>query len=190
MDQERANPVGILITTSRNPPPFLRRANKVLVFSIPNSQKINRGSLSLKQLFSYCWNLKISRLLILQKKGKSEIVTIKAYFIEEKVQSTEIALEISDLIFLRKHDKRTRIQIDDLNLQFENNVDLKMKKTILTLFKPILGRETSHQSNKKLYIKFRSENATSVIGTAVQQNNETTLPLYTLRITKISNSKG
>ncbi len=184
MDQERNNSVGILITTSLNPPHFLRRASKVLAFSLPNSKKINRGSLSLKYLFSYCWNLKISRLLILQKAKSDNTAMIKAYSIDEKVEKINLIIELSDIISLRKHDKNTRIVIDRVQLEFFDNRELLMKSSMLNLFKPILEIKTIPEGSKTLTIMIKPESSTSIIGTAIQKGTKGNLSLYTLKIRK------
>ncbi|MFX0173471.1 MAG: hypothetical protein ACFE9L_16385 [Candidatus Hodarchaeota archaeon] len=183
MNSERTPPIGVLITTSRNPTHYLRRATKILSYSVPNSQKLNRGTLNLKQLYNYCWNQKIPRLIILQRNKKDKIINFQIYSIEKEVNTLNVDIQLFDLIELQKHNTKTRIMVDRVKLEFSNEIHPLIKKRLIKIFNPIFNFSRLNYAKKLLTIKFKPETPEILIGTAVQKYSSIFLHLYTLRIT-------
>jgi rRNA maturation protein Rpf1 len=183
MTSERTPPIGVVITTSRNPNHFLRRAAKILSFSIPNSQKLNRGTLNLKQLYNFCWNHKIPRLIILQRNKKDKIINFQIYSIEKEIQAINVDIQLFDLIELHKHDAKTRIMVDKVKLEFSNEIHPQIKKRLIKIFNPLFNFSRLNTARKRLIVNFKPETADILIGTAVQKYSSISLRLYTLRVT-------
>lgn len=182
MNRERTPPIGVLITTSRNPTHFLRRAAKILSYSFPNSQKLNRGTLNLKQLKYFCWNQKIARLIILQRNQKDKTINIQIYSIEKEVKAINAAIQLFDLITLQKHDKKTRIMVDKVKLEFSNEIHPPIKNRLIRILKPITQFSRPTNARKLLTINFKPETSETLIGTAIQKYSSISLHLYTLHI--------
>lgn len=172
----------MLITTSRNPTHYLRRISKIIAFSLPNSQRLTRGSLSLDKVFRYCWNQQISRLLILQKNSEKDSILVKAYLIEEKPKPIKTGIELTKIISLQKHDKTQRIMIENVELEFSDEVNREIKEKVNTFFAPTIQASESSRVPKLLTISFKKNTSNSLIGQAVQQNSSNSLPLYTIHI--------
>lgn len=172
----------MLITTSRNPTHFLRRVSKIVSFSIPNSQKMNRGSLNLRELFAYCKNMHFSRLLIFQRTSEKDRIIAKAYSIQEKPQLVEATIEISDVIPLYKHGKKIRVAIEKVQLKFSQEVNESKKEKILEFFQDIIQNSNNSHEKKVLTILFRQENQNYYIGQAIQGISSISKPLYTIHI--------
>ncbi|MFX0049818.1 MAG: hypothetical protein ACFFAJ_07405 [Candidatus Hodarchaeota archaeon] len=183
MNIERTPPIGVLITTSRNPTHFLRRAAKILSYSIPNSQKLNRGTLNLKQLYNFCWNQKIPRLIILQRNRKDKIINFQIYSIEKEVKAINVDIQLFDLIELQKHDAKTRIMVDKAKLEFSNEIHPPIKTRLFKIFNPIFHSSRLNNARKWLIVNFKPETSEILIGTAIQKYSSISLHLYTLRIT-------
>lgn len=173
----------MLITTSRNPTHSLRRMSKIIAFSVPNSQRLTRGSLSLEKVFRYCWNHQISRLLILQKNSEKDSILVKTYLIGEKPQPINATIRLTDIISLQKHTKTQRIMIEKVKFNFTEKVNKEIKKQILEFFSQIIQNSEHSRSTKLLTISFRKNRSNSLIGHAVQQNSSKPLLLYTIHIT-------
>lgn len=174
----------MLITTSRDPTHHLRRVSKIISLSIPNSQRMNRGSLSLHKLFTYCWNKQISRLLILQETTKeNEKVLVKAYLIGKIPQLIDATVELTDIISLQRQRKKHRITIEKVYLDFSVEVNKIIKERITDFFQYV-AQDSNHIISAKNYltISFRKKNSTSVIGQAVQQNSSKLFPLFNIHI--------
>jgi len=181
--QEKSYIFDILITTSRNPSHFLRRTSKILDYSLPNSQRMNRGSLNLKQLYNYCWNRKIPRLFILQNSSKGkDIVIIKAYLISEVIQLSDSIIEISELMSLKKHSKNTRIKVEQLKLNFSKSIDSKLKNKVIEIFNPSIHSSSTDRPKYLLSIQFLQKSPNELIGNAIQQSFSSQLHLFTLHI--------
>ncbi|MFX1285163.1 MAG: hypothetical protein ACFFB5_16015 [Promethearchaeota archaeon] len=173
----------MLITTSRDPTQYLRRVSKIITLSFPNSQRMNRGSLSLNKLFTYCWNKQISRLLILQGTTEEGLVSVKAYKIGKIPQLVEATVELSKIISLQKHRKKQRINIEKVCFDFSEEVDKMIKERITDFFQHVF-KDSKHISTKNLLtISFRKETKNSLIGQAVLQNLLQSLLLYKIQIT-------
>ena len=137
MDSEKSFDNWVLITTSRNPNHFLRRTAKVLQHSLPGSCKLNRGSLNINQLFSYCWNNRIPRLLILNKGYTNQKLLISAYMIGDEISLLDLTIEISEIMYQKKHDSKTRIKSEYLNFIQEKTEKSSLIKEFLTFFPKI-----------------------------------------------------
>lgn len=174
--------MAMLITTSRNPTHYLRRICKIISFSIPNSQRLTRGNLNLKEIFRYCWNNKIFRIIILQKHSEKNSILVKAYFIREKPQLINATIKITEMATLKKHNKTQRIMIEKVNLDFTEAVSKEIKKQITLFFSPIIQNQRNC-SSKILSISFGKNSLNSLIGHAVQHNSSESLPLFKIHIT-------
>ncbi|MFX1505150.1 MAG: hypothetical protein ACFFDC_03455 [Promethearchaeota archaeon] len=172
----------LLITTSRNPSHKLRRISKIINYSIPKSQRLTRGNLSLSDIFRYCWNHQISRLIILQKHSKNSLL-VKAFSIEDKPRPIHATIRLSEIVTLQKHVKTQRILIEKVNIEFKSKLRKEIRKYILDFFSPITQNLEPNHSTKLLIISFEKTSSDSLIGHAVQQNSSMPLPLYTIHIT-------
>ncbi len=182
-EKEKTEILSFLITTSRNPTHFLRRTSNILAYSIPNSQRMNRGSLNLKQLYNYCWNRKIPRLFILNKSSKGRhIVTVKVYLIVEDIQLVDSKIEISEIISLKRHNNRSRIMAEQIQLKFSKSIDAKLKENALVIFNPIISPYSTERPKYSLSIEFSQESHCKIIGKAIQQSTSSNLHIYTLHI--------
>lgn len=169
MDQERLTQVSILITTSRNPSHYVRRVTRILTFSIPRSKRITRGSLNTKNLLNYCKNLKVKRLLIIQGSKRKNTVFVKAYSIENEINLINMEIILSKITTVQKHDKTTRIMIENINLDFSKKINKAIKKKVIDFFSPILLGKNDLKGNKLLLINFEQKNPKNLIGFANQQ---------------------
>ncbi|MFW9905569.1 MAG: hypothetical protein ACFFFH_14600 [Candidatus Thorarchaeota archaeon] len=172
----------LLITTSRNPSHRLRRVSKIVTYSIPKSQRLTRGNLSLDDIFRYCWNHQIFRLLILQKYSKNSIL-IKAFSIEKKPRPIKATIKLSEIVTPQKHDKTQRIMIEKVKIEFKENLREELRKCLLDFFSPITQNLEHNHSTKLLTISFESNSTGTLLGHAVQQGSSMPLPLYTIHIT-------
>ncbi|MFX0182970.1 MAG: hypothetical protein ACFE95_07815 [Candidatus Hodarchaeota archaeon] len=182
MNRERTPPTGVLITTSRNPTHFLRRAAKILSLSFPNSQKLNRGTLNQKQLNNFCWNQKIPRLIILQRNQKDQTINVRIYSIDKEVKVINAAIQLFDLILLQKHERNKRIMVDTVKLEFSKNINPQIKSRLIKIFKPIIQYSDPINARKLLTIYFKSKTSKTLIGSAIQKVSSVSLHLYTLHI--------
>lgn len=182
-EKEKTEILNTLITTSRNPSHFLRRTSNILAYSLPNSQRMNRGSLNLKQLFNYCWNRKIPRLFILQNSSKGrDVVTVKAYLIAEDIQVVGLIIELSEIIALKRHDKKTRIVVEQLKLNFSKSIEMKLKDNVIKIFNPFIHSSSTESPRYSLSIDFSQESPCEIIGNAIQHSFSSNLHIYTLHI--------
>jgi rRNA maturation protein Rpf1 len=177
----------LLITTSRNPSHNLRRMSKIITYSMPKSLRLTRGNLNLNEIFRYCWNHQIFRLLILQKHSENSIL-VKAFSIEEKPRPIQATIKLSDIITLQKHVKPQRIMIERVKIEFKGKLGKKIKKNILDFFLPITQNAEPNHSTKLLTISFEKNSSDSLIGHAVLQNSSMSPPLYTIHINSVCNS--
>jgi rRNA maturation protein Rpf1 len=182
MDQERSTQASVLITTSRNPSHYLRRVTKVLTFSIPRSKRITRGSLNKRQLFNYCKNLKIRRLLILQGSKVERVVAVKAYSIEEELNILNAEILLSNIITIQKHDKNTRIIVEKINLDFSNQINKIEKNKVIDFFSPIVIQRKVLKENRLLVINFKQKKPNILIGFAHQQISNAPRLIYEIKI--------
>lgn len=172
----------MLITTSRNPNHYLRRASKIISLSIPNSQRINRGSLSLNKLFNYCWNKQFTRLIILQGVMDEDSILVKAYLVDKKPQLIDAHIELNNIISIGDYDPKHRIMVDKVTLIFSSKVNEIVKKRIKDFFRQIIQDSRHTHAKKFLAIRFGIEKPNFIKGQAIQQDSPRTIPLYTIHI--------
>ncbi len=182
MDQERSTQVGVLITTSRNPSHYVRRVTKVLTFSIPRSKRITRGSLNEKQIFNYCKNMKIRRLLIIEGSKKEGAIAVKAYSIEEEIHVFNAEIILNNITRIKKHDKNSRIMIDHISLDFSNEISKINKNKVTEFFLPIIMEDKVLRRNKPLIINFKQKKPNILLGFAYQQISKISRLLYEIKI--------
>ncbi|MHA2328666.1 MAG: hypothetical protein ACXACR_09105, partial [Candidatus Hodarchaeales archaeon] len=166
MDFKKDSQFCALITTSRKPSHFLRRASKVISLSLPNSQKFTRGSTNLKEIFVYCWNMQIPRLIILQETPNSDIISISAYSIDKKSQFYDSSIKISNVLKLQKKDKKKRILVERVSLVFSDDVNMIHKRRISKFFQPITKFSKSCETKRVLKIHFTQEGTNRIKGLA------------------------
>jgi len=172
----------MLITTSRNPNQYLRRVSKVISLSIPNSQRINRGSLSLNKLFIYCWNKQFTKLIILQGVMDEDSILVKAYLVEKKPQLIDAHIELDNIISIRDYDPKHRIIVDEVSLIFSSEINEITKKRIKDFFRQIIQDPRHNHAKKFLVISFGIEKPNFIKGQAIQQDFSRTTLLYTIHI--------
>ncbi|MFX0014644.1 MAG: Brix domain-containing protein [Promethearchaeota archaeon] len=172
----------MLITTSRNPNHRLRRVSRVISLSFPNSQRMNRGTLSLSRLFTYCWNKKIGNLLILQESDENNAILVKAYSIRNQPQLIDATIRLTNIVSLRKHSKKYRINIERICINFSEDINKLFKDQITDFFHQIIPDSNNVHSKKKLVISFGKDKFNSLIGHAVQQNSTKSLHLFTIHV--------
>ena len=183
MDQERLTNPSVMITTSRNPSHFLRRVCRILTFSIPRSERITRGSLNQSQLFNYCRNKNIKRILIVHGTNVGNSVHVKAYSIVDTILFHEVNILLSDFISLQKHNKSNRIIITAIQLDFSEEIDFSIKKGIINFFHPIVQNTRDFGKNKVLTFSFNQKTSRNVIGYAIQRNRNSSMLLYKITVT-------
>ena len=183
MEQEKLTNSSVIITTSRNPSHFLRRVCKILTFSIPKSERISRGSLNQNQIYNYCRNKNIARILIVHRTSVDNSVHVKAYSVADTILFHEVNILLSDFISLQKHNKSNRIIITSIQLDFSEEIDFSIKKGIINYFHPIVQNTRDVRKNKILTISFKQETSQNVIGYAFQQNRNSSILLYKINVT-------
>ena len=172
-----------LITTSRNPSHFLRRVSKILYFIIPNSEKLPRGSLNKKQIFNYCKNQRIKRLLILQVRDENSTVFVKAYSIEDNILHYNADIMLSDIIHLQKHDKNTRIKVKKIDINFCERTSDTVKGKVNAFFYPIMKKQKKIKGRNLLVISFKQEKPNHLSGFIHQHISSSSLAVCKVSIT-------
>ena len=157
MEQESVSEITTIISTSRNPSHFLRRVSKILTFIVPNSEKLPRGSLNKKQIFNYCRNQRIKRLLILQVCDENSTVFVKAYSIEDNILHYNADIILRDIIHIQKHDKNTRIMVEKIDINFCERTSDSIKRKVNAFFHPIIKNQKTFKGRKLLVINFKQE---------------------------------
>ncbi len=183
MEQEKLTNSSVIITTSRNPSHFLRRVCRILTFSIPRSERISRGSLNQKQIYNYCRNKNITRILIVHGTSLGNSVQVKAYSVTDTILFHEVNILLSDFISLQKHNKSNRIIITAIQLDFSEEIDFSIKKGIINFFQPIVQNTQDDGKNKILTFSFNQKTSQNVIGYAFQKNRNSSILLYKINIT-------
>jgi hypothetical protein len=143
---------------------------------------MNRGSLSLRKIFTYCRNKQIYRLLILQGTKKEDLIIVKAYVIGKKPQSIGATIKLTNIISLRKHDIKHRIMVEKVHLEFSETVNEVIQEKILDFFRYVIQDSKDFRTRKLQTISFSQEKPNYLIGLAVQQGSSVSLPLYTIHI--------
>jgi len=174
-----------LITTSHNPTHFLRKLSKLLTFCFPESDRINRGSLSKKQLLNYCWNNKIPRLIIVQGFEEKDTARIEFYNLEKSQQPINSAIEVTDVFFPRKGVKKTRIEAKSISLSYSKDIPTGMKEHIDMLMKPFLISNTKFNSRSNLEINFITYDSDQILGNITRTGRKEALEILTFRIANL-----
>ena len=171
MDYESRNSPSILITTSRNPSHFLRRAANILKYCFSSASILNRGSLNENHLLNYSIYNNIYLLLILKQIQQRDVIEVISLFLSDKSTQTSFTILISELIDLKRHDSQTRIQPAPIKLEFSENINENTIKLTSSLLKPILINENYGNPNIYNLIQFQSEEK-GVIKGKFTQNKE------------------
>jgi len=182
MEHERTSEIITLISTSRNPSHFLRRVSKIFTLIIPNSEKLPRGSLNKKQIFNYCRNQNIKRLLILQVHDENSTIFVKAYSIEDTILHYNADIILSDIIRMQKHDKNTRIIVDNIDIIFCERTSDTIKKKVNAFFHPIIKNQKIFKGRKFLVINFKQEKPNYLSGFIHQRISSSSLAVCKVSI--------
>ncbi|WP_455140132.1 hypothetical protein [Candidatus Hodarchaeum mangrovi] len=165
MDSELFLKNWVLITTSRNPPHFLRRTAKVLNYSLPGSIRKNRGSNNLNQLFSYCWNNGIPRIYIIEGQKKEDTVRLTVYKLKDKIEPTALMITMDNIINLQRHKADTRINIQRIKIRMVAESNEFVDYVLDELYFSYFYKTFNHNRQKTLYLDFKllSENVISCV---------------------------
>ncbi|MHA1947386.1 MAG: hypothetical protein ACXAC6_06815 [Candidatus Hodarchaeales archaeon] len=171
-----------LITTSHNPSHFLRKLSKLLTFCLPDSVRINRGSLNKNQLLNYCWNNKILRLIIVQGFEKKDSAIVEFYNLEKSQRPVKSVIQVTDVIFPRKGIKETRIDTSHIHLSYSTEIIPKLKESIDLHLKPFLISDTINSSGSKIEIRFTTYDSHQLLGKISHFRKKENLEILTFRI--------
>ena len=187
MDQVEKNSASSgLITTSHNPSHFLRKLSKLLTFCLPNTVRINRGSLNKKQLFNYCWNNQISRLMIVQGLEKKDSGIIEIYKLERSLKPINALIEVSDVTFPNKGVKDARIESSGISLHYSTDFPIKLRESIESLLKPFLISSTKKKSESVIEMNFTHYESHEIKGNFLRQGKGEKYQLLIFRITLLN----
>ncbi len=186
MDQvEKVSASSGLITTSHNPSHFLRKLSKLLTFCLPDSVRINRGSLNKKQLLNYCWNNRIPRLIIVQGFEKKDNARIEFYNLEKSLKPVNSVIEVMNVFFPRKGVKETRIDAKSIRLNYSNNIPQKLREHIDMFMNPFLVSNSNFTSDSNLEIKFTTYDSNQLLGIITRTGKKEPLEILSYRITNL-----
>lgn len=143
-----------MITTSHNPSHFLRRVSRLLTYIIPNSERINRGSLNRNQLSNYCWNNKIQRMIIVQQSHKKDVANLNCYNLEVSPRPLSIIIELTNFLFPIRGDEKTRISVNDLKINYFSIIPPYIRNNIDEYLKPVLEPYNNTSESANLTINF------------------------------------
>ena len=178
-----------LITTSHSPSHFLRKLSKLLTYCFPNSVRINRGSLNKKQLFNYCWNNQIFRLLIIHSLGEKNSAKIEIYNLEKSQEPIISTIEITAVSFPKKGIKEARIDANSISLHYSIEIPPRLREAIDLLMKPFLLSNTRNKSDSSLDMNIMRYTPHQILGNIVQTKKEESLEIFTFRVTKFDSGK-
>jgi hypothetical protein len=171
-----------LITTSHNPSHFLRQLSKLLTFCLPNSGRLNRGSLNKKQLFNYCWNNKVPRLIIVQGSEKTDSAFLELYNLEKSQKPVNSVIEVTKTFFPKKGVKKTRIDAKSITLNFSDDIPTGLRDCIDISMKPFLVRDTKFGSDSNLVFHFAKYESNQLLGYITRENKKETVEILTYSI--------
>ena len=174
-----------LITTSHNPSHFLRQLSKLLTFCLPDSVRINRGSLNKKQLFNYCWNNKIPRLFIVQGFKKIDTSIIEFYNLEKSSEPVNSVIELTNVHFPKKGIKETRIDAKSIRLNYSKDIPPMVSERINMFMKPFLNSNSNYISDSNLEINFLKYNPDQLLGNITRTNKKEAVEILAYRITNL-----
>jgi len=173
------------ITTSHNPSHFLRKLSKLLTFCLPDSIRLNRGSLGKKQLLNYCWNNEIPRLIIVQGSELKDTGNIEIYNLENSQKPINSVIEVKNVFFPRKGVKNTRIDIKSIRLNYYKDIPPRVRERIDIFMKPFLFSNTNNVSDSNLEITFTTDNSNQLIGNITRTGKKEAVEILTFRITNL-----
>ncbi len=182
---ERGITSNLLITTSHNPSHFLRRVCKLLSFSLPASQRINRGSLSLKEIRNYCWNIGIHKLLIVKGSKKNDSVSLSCYDFRRSTQLINIEVTLMDFNFPKKGDKDTRIESKINVIEFPPKLPVSLKEAVLKFINPLNDSTMKKISKSNVLIRINSFSDGKLQGQVINTNLNRKIPLYSFYASQI-----
>lgn len=172
-----------LITTSHNPSHFLRKLSKLLTFCLPDSVRINRGSLNKKQLSNYCWNNKILRLIIVQGFEKKDSAIIEFHNLEKSQKPVKSVIQVTDVVFPKKGIKNTRIDASRIHLRYSSEIIPKLRESIDLHMKPFLISDTIKNSGSNIEIKFTTYDSHQLHGKISRFSKKENLEILAFRVT-------
>lgn len=182
-DVEKNSASSGLITTSHNPSHFLRKLSKLLAFCLPDSIRINRGSLNKKQLLNYCWNNKIPRLIIVQGFEKKDSSIIEFFNLEKSQKPVTSVIQVKDVFFPRKGAKDTRIDASRIFLHYSTEIPSRLRESIDLQMKPFLISNTNNKAHSNIEINFTTYDSQQLIGNITRTGRKENLEILTYSIT-------
>ncbi|MHA1976092.1 MAG: hypothetical protein ACW98F_03530 [Candidatus Hodarchaeales archaeon] len=172
----------LLITTSHNPPHFLRRVSKLLSFSLPFSKRINRGSLNIKEIRNFCWNTGIHKLIIVQGAKETDSVSLSCYNFFQSPHQLNVKIELSNFNFPRKGEKDTRVEGQQMSVQYAPETPEEIKESIHDYIKPLIHSMMDKPSKSNLILKFRNYTDGKLQGEVVRTHSPNNSPLYSFEV--------
>ncbi len=172
-----------LITTSHNPSHFLRKLSKLLTFCLPDSIRINRGSLNKKQLLNYCWNNKIPRLIIVQGFEEKDSSLIEFFNLEKSQKPVASVIQVKDVFFPTKGIKESRIDASRIFLHYSTEIPSSLRESIDLLMKPFLISNSKEKSDSNIEINFTTYTSQHLIGNFTRTGKKENLEILTFSIT-------
>ncbi|PWI49695.1 hypothetical protein CEE45_00780 [Candidatus Heimdallarchaeota archaeon B3_Heim] len=172
----------LLITTSHNPSHFLRRVSKLLSFSLPLSKRMNRGSLSLKEIKNLCWNMGINKLLIVHGSKKIDSISLSCYDFIQSPKQFEVNAKLENFNFPRKGEKETRVDCNYISVEYPLDIPISLKERIQNFLNPLLSQTKSKQTKSTLKIKFSDYSNGNLHGEVVRTVPNNGTPLYSFVI--------
>ena len=181
--QKKKGSPNVLITTSHNPSHFLRRVGKLLSYTIPFSEKLNRGSLNIQQIHNYCWNNDIKLLFILKDSETKNSAFLNFYDLSKSRTPMNATIRLTNFYFPRKGDSKTRIDSKGINLEFSHLVNekklAKIQENMRRFFHPHLP-QTKHSN---LNINFQKITGSQITGVVTRPLPEEILPVFAFEVT-------
>jgi hypothetical protein len=100
----------------------------------------------------------------------------------EDIQVVGLIIELSEIIALKRHDKKTRIVVEQLKLNFSKSIEMKLKDNVIKIFNPFIHSSSTESPRYSLSIDFSQESPCEIIGNAIQHSFSSNLHIYTLHI--------
>ena len=172
----------LLITTSHNPSHFLRRVCKLLSFSLPNSKRINRGSLSIKEIRNFCWNAGIQKVLIVQGVRKTDSVSLCCHNFSKSPHQVDVQIRLTNFHFPQKGNKETRVEGNRISVEFSPDTPGSIKDSIEDFMTPLLDATKSKLSNSNFLIRFSNYANGKLEGEVLRTQKTNVSPLYSFEV--------
>ena len=181
--QKKKRSSNVLITTSHNPSHFLRRAGKLLSYTIPFSEKLNRGSLNIQQIHNYCWNNNIKLLFILKDSKTKNSAFLSFYDLLKSRNPINVTIKLANFYFPRKGDSKTRIDSKGINLEFPHLVNEKKLVKIQENMRRFSLTHLPQAKHSNLNINFQKITDSQISGVVTRSLPEEILPVFTFEVT-------